>query len=84
MNENKSSQNPTQEEFTVSFEKKNDKYEVTTYTGTNTRDGRCLLKWATVAAEMTNTIISGQLPTDPAECLKVFETAIKKASTITY
>lgn len=84
MNENKLGQNPIQEEFTVSLEKKNDKYEVATYTGTNTRDGMCLLKWATVAAEMTNIIISGQLPTDPAECLKVLETAIEKASTIIY
>lgn len=84
MDKNKPDQNLIQDEFKVAFTKINGKYGVSAHAGSNTRDCRCLLRWAVVAAEMTNLTISDQLPTDPVECMKVLEPAITKASAITF
>lgn len=84
MDKNELNRNVIQDEFKVAFIKVNGKYGVSIHSGTNARDSRCLLKWAVVAAEMTNIIISDRLPTDLVECMKVFEIVITKASMVTY
>lgn len=82
MNENKSNPDVIQDEFTVCFEKKDGKYEVIAYTGSNKSDSRCLLRWAIVSAEMTNLIISDSLPANPEDFMKTFRAVVAKATTV--